>query len=92
MRAVPSAASAVEKVPAAIERDENQPGIEDGNIAKESKRIVLAVESKTGVRKPPSIPRMATTRALSRAASRNAVVVISTISRKVGIGPKNSKW
>ena len=30
--------------------------------------------------------------ALRRTARKKAVVVISTISRKVGIGPKNSKW
>ena len=37
------------------------------------------------------MPRMATTSALSRTASKNAVAVISTISRKVGIGPKELK-
>src|ERR1035441_9524362 len=37
------------------------------------------------------MPRMATTRALSRAASRNAAVVISDISRNVGIGRKQKR-
>jgi hypothetical protein len=45
-----------------------------------------------GVRKPPSMPRIATAMALRRTARKKAVAVINTISIKVGISPKNSKW
>ena len=50
------------------------------------------VDKRTGVRKPPPIPRIATTSASNCTARRNAAAVISDISAKVGTSPKNGKW
>jgi hypothetical protein len=44
-----------------------------------------------GVRKPPRMPRIATTCASSRTAITKAAAVTRVISRNVGTGPKKEK-
>jgi len=80
-----------EEEPAAVQSDDDQAGVENGDVAEQTAGLSTPVERRMGVRKPPNMPRMATTSALSRTARRNAAVVMRVISKKVGRGPKNLK-
>ena len=90
MMAVPIAASAARKNQRRWSATRINPVSRMAIYPKRPGRLSWPVVSSMGVRKPPSIPRMATTKAFNRTASRKAVTVMSTIMRKVGTGPKNS--
>ena len=72
---------------------QNQPGVEDRDVPEQTTAGLSASGGKKdGREKTARHSKVATTRAWSRTASRKAVVVISAISKKVGIVPKNSRW